>query len=106
MEVYSPIHAMIVKISKVIPPKAALRLTVGAWVSASLMNFDYISAIFNQHCDKFRRGDLEIWLEIEKEIREKGGFYVGQREQEWFDKLDAEYNRLKIMSLTPISSPL
>jgi len=60
-----------------------------------------------QHSDKFSDWDLEKCRAIEKEIRGTGGFYVGQTEQKWFDKLDAEYNRLRIItSLIPISLPL
>lgn len=95
LKIYSPIHAMIVKVNGKIPRKVALRLTVGSWVNGSLMNFDGISALFNQHCDKFRDKDLEMWFKIEKELKEKGGFYMGRTEQEWFDELEAEYNRLK-----------
>jgi len=93
-EVYSPIHAMIVRVNGEIPRETALRGTVGGWVSASLMDFGIISAVFNQHNDKLRNRDLEMWLEIEKEIKKGQGFFLGQDRQKWFDELEAEYNRL------------
>jgi len=95
MEAYSPIHAMVVKINKKIPRESALQLTAGAWVNKSLMDFGIISAVFNQHNDKFRNRDLDIWFEIEEEIKARNGFFLGKNRQEWFDELEAEYNRLK-----------
>lgn len=94
IEVYSPIHAMIVRVNREIPRETALQLTAGAWVKASLIDFNNISAVFNQHIDKFRDKDLEMWLEIEKEIKERNGFFLGKDRQKWFDELEAEYNRL------------
>jgi hypothetical protein len=94
IEVYSPIHAMIVRVNKEIPRETALQLTVGAWVKASLIDSGNISAVFNQHNDKLRNRDLEMWLEIEKEIKEEKGFFLGKDRQKWFDELEAEYNRL------------
>jgi hypothetical protein len=43
---------------------------------------------------KFRDKDLKMWIEIEKEIKTKNGFFLGQDHQKWFDELEAEYNRL------------
>lgn len=94
-EVYSLIHTMIKRVNREVPRETALQLTAGAWVDASLMDFDKISALFNQHSDKFRDEDFEMWLEIEKEIKTKNGFFFGKDRQEWFDYLEAEYNRLK-----------
>ncbi|MGQ9460381.1 MAG: hypothetical protein ACUVRA_04025 [Candidatus Bathyarchaeaceae archaeon] len=94
IEVYSPIHTMVVRVDREIPRETALQLTVGAWVKASLIDFNSISAIFNQHADKLRDKDLEMWLDIEKEIKEKNGFYLSKNRQEWFDELEAEYDRL------------
>jgi len=94
IEVYSPIHTMVVRVNREIPRETALQLTVGAWVKASLIDFNSISAVFNQHADKLRDKDLEMWLDIEKEIKEKNGFYLGKNRQEWFDELEAEYDRL------------
>ena len=97
MRVYSAIHAMIVKINTKIPRERALRLTVGEWMRDPSINFDFYSilALVKQHSDKFSKEDLEMCFKIEKEILEKGSFFVGQEEQTWFDKLDAEYDRLK-----------
>jgi len=94
-EVYSLIHTMIKRINREVPRETALQLTAGAWVNASLMDFDKISALFNQHSNKFREEDLDMWLEIEKEIKTKNGFFLGKNRQEWFDYLDAEYKRRK-----------
>jgi len=96
IEVYSPIHAMIVRVNSKLPRETALRLTVGAWMSTSLIGIDVdnISAIFNQHNDKFRDKDLKMWLAIEKEIKEQNGFWMAKDRQEWFDELETEYNRL------------
>lgn len=96
MEVYSPIHAMIVRVNSELPRETALRLTAGAWMSTSLIDIDIdnISAIFNQHNDKFRDKDLKMWLAIEKEIKEQHGFWMAKDRQEWFDELEAEYDRL------------
>ena len=94
-EVYSLIHTMIKRVNREVPRETALQLTAGAWVDASLMDFDSISALFNQHSDKFRDEDLEIWLEIEKEIKTRNGFFLGKNRQEWFDYLEAEYKRRK-----------
>jgi hypothetical protein len=93
-EVYSPIHAMIAAVNSEIPRGSVLQLTVGAWVKASLVDFNNISAVFNQHVHELRDKDLEMWLKIEKEIKQRGGFYLGKDRQEWFDELEAEYNRL------------
>lgn len=94
MEVYSPIHAMIVRVNREIPREVALNGTVGAWVRASLIDFKDISAVFNQHNDKLRKKDLDMWLEIEKEIKVRNGFWLNKDRQTWFDELEAEYNRL------------
>jgi len=94
-EVYSLIHTMIKRVNREVQRETALQLTAGAWVDASLIDFNKISALFNQHSDKFRDEDLEMWLEIEKEIKTKNGFFFGKDRQEWFDYLEAEYNRLK-----------
>lgn len=94
-EVYSLLHTMIKRVNREVPRKTALQLTTGAWVEASLMDFDSISALFNQHNDKFRDEDLEMWLEIENEIKTKNGFFLGKKRQKWFDYLEAKYNRLK-----------
>lgn len=94
-EVYSLLHTMIKRVNKEVPRETALQLTAGAWVDASLMDFDKISALFNQHSNKFRDEDLDMWLEIEKEIKTKNGFLLGKDRQEWFDYLDTEYSRLK-----------
>ena len=53
-----------------------------------------ISSVFNQHTYEFRNKDLEMWLEIEKEIKERNGFFLGNDRQKWFDELEAEYNCL------------
>jgi len=95
LEVYSRIHTMIKRVNREVPRETALTLTAGAWVEASLMDFNSISALFNQHGDKFRDEDLEMWLEIEKEIKTRNGFSLGKDRQEWFDYLEAEYKRRK-----------
>lgn len=95
LEVYSLIHTMIKRVNREVPRETALKLTAGAWVDASLMDFDNISALFNQHSDKFRDEDLEMWLEIEKEIKTRNGFFLGKDRQKWFDYLEDEYKRLK-----------
>jgi hypothetical protein len=98
IEVYSPIHAMIVRVNKKIPREKALGLTLGEWVQASLIDFDGITKVFNQHNDKLGKRDFDMWLEITKEIeqsKEPKGFFFGKRRQEWFDELEVEYNRLK-----------
>ena len=97
LEVYSPIHTMIFRVNKQVPRETALHVTptAGAWVHASLVDVDRISALFNQHSDKFRDEDLDMWLEIEKEIKTKNGFFLGKDRQEWFDYLEAKYKRLK-----------
>jgi hypothetical protein len=96
IEVYSPIHAMIVRVNKEIPRTTDLQLSsVGVWVNASLIDFNNISTVFNQHNDKLRNRDLEMWLEIEKEIKRGNGFFLGADRKKWFDELEAEYNRLK-----------
>ena len=95
LEVYSLIHTMIKRVNKKVPRETALELTLGAWVEASLMDFNNISALFNQHSDKFRDEDLDIWLEIENEIKTKNGFFLDKKRQEWFDYLEAKYSRLK-----------
>ena len=91
IEVYSPIHAMIVRVNREIPRGFGL---IGSWVKASLIDFNSISALFNQHNDKLRNRDLEMWLEIEKEIKAGNGFYLNEDRQAWFDELEAKYNQL------------
>ncbi len=86
---------MIIRVNREVPRETALKSRVGAWVGASLMDFNNISEVFNQHSDKFRDKDLDMWLEIEKEIKTKNGFFLGKDRQEWFDELEAKYNRLK-----------
>jgi hypothetical protein len=93
-EIYSPIHAMIVRVNRKIPRETALQLTVGTWVNASLIDFDNVSAIFKRHSHELRNRDLEMWLEIEDEIKERKGFWLGGDRQKWFDELEAEYNHL------------
>jgi len=95
LEVYSLIHAMIIRVNKSVPREAALQLTTGAWVKESVMDFDKISALFNQHSDKFRDKDLDMWLDIENELKNSHGFFLGKDRQEWFDYLEAEYKRRK-----------
>lgn len=95
-EVHSSIHTMIVKINREIPRETALQSPlIDGWVKASLMDFSSISAVFDQHAHEFRAKDLDMWLEIEKEIEKLNGFYMNKRRQEWFDELEAEYNRLR-----------
>ena len=100
IEVYSPIHAMIVRINNEIPREQALQGSVGVWVRATLIDFNNISAVFNQHIDKFRDKDLKMWIDIEKEIKAGNGFYLGNDRQKWFDELETEYNRLKKQTKT------
>jgi len=95
LEVYSPIHAMILKINSEVSRELALQATVGIWVNASLIDHTKISEIFNQHGDKFRDKDLAMWFKIEKEIKTGNGFYLDKDRQEWFDYLEAEYKRRK-----------
>jgi len=95
IEVYSPIHAMIVRVNTEVPRQQALQGSVGVLVRASLIDFNNISAVFNKHIDKFRDKDLKMWIDIENEIKAGNGFYLGRDRQEWFDELEAEYNRLK-----------
>jgi hypothetical protein len=95
IEVYSPIHTMIVRINNEIPREQALQGSVGVWVRASLIDFNNISAVFNQHIDKFSDKDLKMWIDIEKEIKAGNGFFLGNDRQKWFDELEAEYNLLK-----------
>jgi hypothetical protein len=94
LEVYSPIHAMIIRINREIPREHALRLTVGAWVNASLIDVDNISTIFNEYSHVLGDRNLEMWLKIEDEIKRVKGFWLGQDRQKWFDELEAEYSRL------------
>jgi len=94
IEVYSPIHAMIVRVNREISREAALNLTVGAWMRASLTDFKDVSAVFNQSNDKLGNKDLDMWLEIEEEIKTRNGFWLNKNRQMWFDELEAEYNRL------------
>lgn len=110
LQAYHQIHTMIVAIYAVIPrDKTVLDHTAGAglgsWVNASLVDLDAraldkISTVFKQ-----TRGigddNLIMWLTIEKEIKESsarshnsGGFFLSRDKQEWFDKLEAEYERL------------
>lgn len=94
LAVYSPIHAMIVRINNEFPREQALEGSVGAFIRASLIDFNNISVVFNKHIDKFRDKDLKMWIDVEKEIKASNGFYLGRDRQEWFDELDAEYRRL------------
>jgi hypothetical protein len=84
MQVYSPIHAMIVRVNNEIPRETAHKMTVGAWVSASLIDSRKISEAFDQHSSEFRDEDLKMWIEIEKEIKSRNGFFLGQDRQKWF----------------------
>lgn len=94
--VYSIIHSMIVRVNKKLPREKALTLTgAGAFIEASVIDVSKISALFNQNSDKFRDEDLSMWIDIEKEIKEVNGFYLDKDRQEWFDYLEAEYNRQK-----------
>jgi len=93
-EVYSPIHAMIVGVNSKFPRERNLQLTVGAFVKASLIDSNKISAVFDQHVDELGDDNLRMWLAIKEEIKEKNGFWLGRDRQKWFDKLEAEYNRL------------
>lgn len=100
-EIYSPIHAMIVAINNTIPREEALRMTLGYFVNVKVfrqkmlpIDFDKISAIFNQHVHELGDNNLKMWLELEKDIKEQGGFFLRKDRQEWFDELEAEYNRL------------
>jgi len=96
LEVYSVIHSMIVRINKKVSRKVALQLTgVGAWVEASGIDFNSISKLFNQHMDIFREEDLQMWLDIEDELKTRNSFYLNKDRQEWFDYLEAEYKRRK-----------
>lgn len=94
LSIYSPIHAMIVRINTEFPREQALQGSHGVWMRASLIDFNNISTVFNNHADKFRKKDLTMWIEIEKEIRAENGFWLGADRQKWFDELEAEYNRL------------
>lgn len=60
IEIYSPIHAMIVKVNKQVPREQALQMTVGAWVHAQWSDFSNISAIFNQHVHELGDDNLKI----------------------------------------------
>ena len=86
---------MIVRVNNEIPREQALRGTVGVWVNASLIDSQKVSRAFDQHSGKFRDEDLKMWIEIEKEIKSRNGFFLGQDRQKWFDKLEAEHNLSK-----------
>lgn len=94
---YSPIHAMIVRLNSEVPPEKALQAQniVGYRLSASLIDFRNISAVFHQHNDKFRAKDLKMWIGIEEEIKIDNHFWLSNDRQMWFNELEAEYNRLK-----------
>jgi hypothetical protein len=92
IEVYSPIHAMIIRIYGEVPHSP--RDTVGSWVKKSLIDVNTISALFKQHVHELGDNNLKMWLEIEKDIEERNGFFLTIYRQKWFDELEAEYNRL------------
>jgi hypothetical protein len=95
LRAYSQIHTMILRINRIIPRENALQFTTEGFVKASSIDHETISSIFNQHSDKFQSKDVEMWLDIEQQIHEIGGFYVGKDRQLWFDEMEAEYNRLR-----------
>jgi hypothetical protein len=95
LRVYSQIHTMILRINRIIPRESALQFTTGGFVKASSLDHETISSMFNQHSDKFQAKDVEMWLDIEQQIQEIGGFYVSKDRQLWFDEMEAEYNRLR-----------
>lgn len=93
IEIYSPIHTMIIRIYNEVSHSP--RDTVGSWVKKSLIDINNISALFNQHVHELGDNNLKMWLEIEKDIKERNGFFLIIYRQKWFDELEAEYNRLK-----------
>lgn len=92
IEIYSPIHAMIIRIYGEVPHSP--RDTVGTWVEKSLIDVNIISALFKQHVHELGDNNLKMWLEIEKEIEKRNGFFLTIYRQKWFDALEIEYNRL------------
>jgi hypothetical protein len=96
LQVYSQLHTIIFRINRAIPRETALRMTVGGYIQASTIDYNSISTVFNQHSAKFRARDVDMWLDIEKEINSKNGFFLGRNRQLWFDELEAEYNRLRM----------
>lgn len=69
-------------------------MTVGGFVKASAMDYKGISTLFHQHNQMFRTKDVDMWLDIEKEIRDKEGFFLGRDRQRWFDELETTYQQL------------
>lgn len=93
LQVYSQLHTMLLRINRAIPRETARRMTVGGYIQASTIDYNTISTVFNQHSAKFRARDVDMWLDIEKEINSKNGFFLGRDRQRWFDELEAEYHR-------------
>ena len=91
---YSPIHAMIVSLNKDVPREVVLGLKVGAWINERFVNWASVSKTFNENVSKtkFSDKDLLMWLDIEKEIKEKKGFWLHKERQEWFDDLENRFN--------------
>jgi len=91
-EVYSPIHAMIMTVKQYIPSETARRLSLGGFVPGSMVsNLAEVSRAFQHHDLENRH--LKKWLELEAEIKQRGGFYINKDRQAWFDELDAAYQR-------------
>jgi hypothetical protein len=90
---YSPIHSMIVRINKEFPRQKALDMSIGGWISASLINYQSVSETFDKNSAKFSVDDLKMWIDLEKEIKSRNGFFLGKNLQKWFDTLESKYNQ-------------
>jgi hypothetical protein len=91
LAIYAPIHTMIVRVNHEFSRVQALQMSIGSFVPASSIDFNTISAVFNNHSDKFTDKDLKMWIEIEKEIKSIKGFYLYKARQEWFDDLETRH---------------
>ena len=92
---YSPIHTLIVRVNNQVPRYKALypQNKVGYRLDSSSIDVSKISATISQNMggDGFTDKDLEMWIEIEEEIKRDNHFYLGNDRQKWFDELEAKF---------------
>jgi len=91
-EVYSPVHALIMRVKQYTPSETARQLGIGNFVPASIVPaLADVSRAFQHHDLENRH--LNKWLELEAEIKRRGGFYLTRDRQAWFDELEADYQQ-------------
>lgn len=100
LRAFSPIHMMIMAIERVSPREASFGPYAGIGIGRFVrydtpnLNFDEVRSVFSKYANVLGDHHLREWLKFSEEIKryaDRGGFWVGKRQWQWFDELEREY---------------